>query len=101
LRQDDTGDRPVNDESAAHEIRHDERAAEGIGHLQAAAHEMIAAARAFLDVIEDFVGDEQKLSSVAEAVTSVARGAARSVRTDSEPPPDEPESGSVQHIRVS
>ena len=91
----------MNDESAPHGTKHDARASEGIGHLQAAAHEMIEAARAFLDVIEDFVGDEQKLTAVAEAVTSAARGAARSVAPNTDPPGDEPPGGSVQHIRVS
>ncbi len=35
----------------------DDRASEAIAHLQAAAREMIAAARAFLDVAEEVVED--------------------------------------------
>jgi hypothetical protein len=78
----------------------DDRAAQGVQHLQAAAQEMIEAARAFLDVVEDFVADEEKLASVADAVTSVARGARASARPEPDPG-DEPAGGSVQHIRVS
>lgn len=80
----------------------DERAAKGVEHLQTAAHEMIEAARAFLDVIEDFVGDDEKMASVADAVTSVARGAARAARPAPTSPEDETfGGGSVQHIKVS
>lgn len=79
----------------------DERAAQGVEHLQAAAHEMIEAARAFLDVVEDFVGDEQKVASVADAFASLARGATRAVRSDAAPPDDDEPFGGVQHIRVS
>ena len=91
---DDTGDQPVNDE----------RAATGVEHLQAAAREMVEAARAFLDVIDDFVGDDEKVASVAEAFGSIARGAARSARSDpdaSSGGDDEGHDGPVQHIRVS
>lgn len=51
----------------------DERAARGVEHLQAAAMEMIAAARAFLDVVEDVVADPEKVADVVSAVGSVAR----------------------------
>src|SRR5262245_60689096 len=51
----------------------DERAARGVEHLQAAAMEMIAAARAFLDVVEDVVADPEKVADVVSAVSSVAR----------------------------
>jgi hypothetical protein len=96
LRHDDTdrentGDPPVKDE----------RASEGVEHLQAAAHEMIEAARAFLDVIEDFVGDDEKMASVADAVSSVARGASRAARPSSGPDDGDSGGGSVQHIKVS
>lgn len=83
------------------------RAAQGVEHLQAAAHEMIQAARAFLDVMEDLVGDEEKVASVAEAFGSIARGAARAAQTATHPK-DAPNTGGdegfddgVQHIRVS
>jgi ParB-like chromosome segregation protein Spo0J len=46
-----------------------ERAAEGVEHLQAAALELIEAARAFLDVAEDLVTDRDR---VADALTSLS-----------------------------
>ena len=82
----------------------DERAATGVEHLQAAAREMVEAARAFLDVIDDFVGDDEKVASVAEAFGSIARGAARAARSDpgeAGDGDDEGRDGPVQHIRVS
>lgn len=84
----------------------DDRMAQGVDHLQAAAREMIQAARAFLDVVEDFVGDEERMASVADAVAAVARGATKAVRgdehaTDSESTDQEPFGGTVQHIKVS
>jgi hypothetical protein len=94
LGNDDAGDQPVNDE----------RAAKGVEHLQAAAREMIEAARAFLDVIDEFVGDDEKLASVAEAFGSIARGATRAARSGSDPgsaPDDDGLDGPVQHIKVS
>jgi hypothetical protein len=51
----------------------DERATRGVEHLQAAAMEMIAAARAFLDVVEDVVADREKMADVVSAVGTVAR----------------------------
>lgn len=50
----------------------DERAQRGVEHLQTAAMEMIAAARAFLDVIEDVVADPDKVADVVSAVGGVA-----------------------------
>lgn len=90
----------------------DERTSEGVEHLQAAAREMIEAARAFLDVVDDFVADDERLASVAEAFGSVARGARRAAQqsrssTDdsSEGGPrdadDDGSDGPVQHIKVS
>ena len=53
----------------------DERAAEGLDHLQAAALEMIAAARAFLDVAEDLVADREKVSEVVAAFVEAGEAA--------------------------
>ena len=50
----------------------EERALEAIGHLQAAALEMIAAARAFLDLAEDLVADPAPLLALATAVGELA-----------------------------
>ena len=92
----------------------DERATEGLDHLQAAALEMIQAARAFLDIAEDLVTDRDKVAEVVAAVGSVADVATRAARGmapkggDARPTgasgPDasaEPSSDRVQHIRVS
>ena len=54
----------------------------GVEHLQAAAHEMVAAARSFLDVVEDVVSDREKLAEtftelLASAGGSLARVADR------------------------
>ena len=47
-------------------IAHD-RAREGLDHLQAAARELIAAARAALDVAEDLIDDPDTIASVVGA----------------------------------
>jgi hypothetical protein len=48
-----------------------DRAREGVEHLQAAARELIAAARAALDVAEDLVDDPDMATSMAGAVGSL------------------------------
>lgn len=47
------------------------RAKEGLDHLQAAARELIEAARAMLDVAEDMVNDPETVASVVGAVTAL------------------------------
>jgi hypothetical protein len=83
----------------------DDRAADGLAHLQAAAREAIAAARAFLDVAEEIVGDPKAVSSIVDAVGSVVRTAADRARAATGANPDDPDDGSgagrVQHIRIS
>jgi hypothetical protein len=88
----------------------DERVAAGVDHLQAAAREMIAAARSFLDVIEDLVADPDKVADVLAAVGTAARSASRVARDAAGGPPsgdgqrrgsDSDGGGGVQHIRVS
>lgn len=87
------------------EQRRDARASEGIDHLQAAALEMIEAARAFLDVAEDLVADREALGravgsvgALADLTGRVARpGAAR----DERPGGADDERDPVQHIAVS
>jgi hypothetical protein len=91
----------LGDDDARNEPVNDERAGQGVEHLQAAAQEMIEAARAFLDVVEDFVGDDEKVASVADAFASLARGATRAGRSGNAPPDDDEPFGGVQHIRVS
>ena len=55
----------------------DDRMAEGVEHLQTAALELIAAARAFLDVAEDLVTDPDRVSGTLATVASLVDGAGR------------------------
>jgi hypothetical protein len=52
-----------------------DRAREGIQHLQAAARELIHAARALLDVAEDLVDDPAALATLAGALGAVGAAA--------------------------
>lgn len=77
----------------------EERARQGVEHLQAAAIEMIAAFRAFLDVAEDVVRDPSAVAAFAASFVETARAAAPT--PTSEPagaPAAEP---GVTRIRVS
>ena len=78
-------------------MTNDERAMEAIEHLQAAAKELIAAARAVLDVAEDLVEHPDAvlamLSELAAPLVARARGPERDDGA--------PEAPRVQHIRVS
>lgn len=79
----------------------DERAVEGLEHLQTAAFEIIAAARAFLDVAEDLVRDPGAAATIVHAAASVGRvvlGGGEASGRKPEPVPDE---GRVRHIHVS
>jgi hypothetical protein len=60
-------------------IAHD-RAREGLDHLQAAARELIAAARAALDVAEDLIDDPDTIASVVGAAGHLG-GLGDAVRT--------------------
>lgn len=80
----------------------DERADEGLEHLQTAAEELIAAARAFLDVAEEVVTDPKTADSLLgllDSVTTLAtRG--RSGRASGAGRSDEGDDP-VEHIPVS
>ena len=52
----------------------DDRAREGLVHLQAAALELIAAGRAFLDIAEDLVREPGGLSVLLQAARAMAGG---------------------------
>ena len=78
----------------------EDRARQGVEHLQAAAIEMIAAFRAFLDVAEEVVRDPSAVTALATSLVDTARAAA--------PTPTSPEHGDappsesrVTRIRVS
>ena len=79
----------------------DDRAAEGLSHLQAAAREAIAAARAFLDVADELVADPAAVSAVVEAVGSAVRVAARRGRDAVAGSGDGDDGGHVERIKVS
>jgi hypothetical protein len=79
-------------------------AREGLEHLQAAAHEMIAAARSMLDAVEEILDDPRAAASMASAFGTMNRlieGAVASatamVAGGASEPDDEPR---VQRIRV-
>jgi hypothetical protein len=80
-------------------------AREGLEHLQAAAHEMIAAARSMLDAVEEILEDPRAATSMAAALGTMSRlieGAVASVSGmvagGASEPDDEPR---VQRIKVS
>ena len=52
-----------------------DRLDDGVEHLQAAASEMIAAGRAFLDAVEDLVRDREAVASVVDAFGTIAHAA--------------------------
>jgi hypothetical protein len=78
----------------------EEAAEEAVRHLRAAALELIAAARAVLDLTEDMVNDPGPLLGLIAAVAAVARPAppASASAPDQEPLTTRPR---VEHIRVS
>jgi hypothetical protein len=76
----------------------DERAKQGVEHLQAAAIEMIAAFRAFLDVAEDVVRDPSAVAALAASLVESAKAAAPTPPDPAGDPATEPR---VTRIRVS
>jgi hypothetical protein len=92
----------------------DERAREGIEHLQAAAREAIEALRALLDVAERVVDDPRAVQAAAGSIGGLAHAALQRLRPSEGRPAgggegsggageDEPagDGGRVQRIRVS
>jgi hypothetical protein len=74
---------------------------EGVAHLQAAAREVVAAARVFLDAIEEVVADDDRMGRVVGGVTDLLHQASDVVSRlgrDAAPPP--PTSDRVRHIVV-
>ena len=51
----------------------DDPGAEGVEHLQAAARELLLAARSFLNVVEEVVEDRDRLAGAAAGVTDLLR----------------------------
>jgi hypothetical protein len=75
----------------------EDRAREGVEHLQTAAIEVIAAVRAFLDVAEAVVRDPAAAATAASTLLDVARSAS-GAPADPAAPASEPR---VSRIRVS
>ena len=78
----------------------EDRARQGVEHLQAAAIEMIAAFRAFLDVAEEVVRDPSAVTAFATSLVETAKAAAPAT-TPSEAGADGPAEPRVTRIRVS
>ena len=78
----------------------EDRAREGVEHLQTAAIEVIAAVRAFLDVAEAVVRDPGAAANAASALLDVARSTTGGASDPRDPaaPATEPR---VSRIRVS
>lgn len=74
----------------------EERAREGVEHLQAAAVELISALRAFLDIAEDVVRHPDAATGLLAAFVESVRPPAEPARADG--PPSAPR---VTRIRVS
>jgi hypothetical protein len=75
----------------------DDRARDGLEHLQAAARELIQAARAMLDVAEDLVNDPEAVASLAGTVGALGD----LVRQRSRPAPaNQPDDPGVERITV-
>lgn len=77
----------------------DPRTREGVEHLQTAARELIAAARAFLDVAEDAVADPAAVQDWARTAGDIWQTIVGSTATE----PDGHDSGDdarVEHIPV-
>ena len=78
-------------------MRPEGHAAEGLEHLQTAALELIAAAKAFLDVAEDVVREPGAAATIVQAAAALGRA----VLQGAQPAPAPPESGRVRRINVS
>lgn len=77
-------------------MTNEERAAEAVEHLQAAALELIAAMRAALDVAEDLVEHPDAVLALLGDLAAPFVSRAKAGRDD-----EAPEVPRVQHIRVS
>lgn len=83
-------------------MSNEEKAHEAVEHLQAAALEMIAAARAVLDIAEDLVHDPGPLLGVVAGLADLAAPFAARAKGQSPDADEAPERAPrVQHIRVS
>ena len=75
----------------------DDHVRAGLEHLQAAALELIAATRAFLDVAEELIKEPSAATAVVRTVASLAAA----VRAELTPQAPGPVEDRVRHIRLS
>jgi hypothetical protein len=79
----------------------DERAAEGLEHLQTAALELIAAARAFLDVAEELVREPAAAATIVHTAATIGRTVLRGPEQSPQTADSPPDAGRVRRIKVS
>ena len=77
----------------------DERARQGVEHLQAAAIEVIAALKAFLDVAEEVVRDPAGVAALASTLLDAARPAPSAPHDPADP--SDPEAAPAAEPRVT
>ena len=78
----------------------EDKVAEGLEHLQAAAREMIRATRSLLDAAEELVDDPKSVQDLIGSVAHAAQVAASRLRPTAAPDGDD-DGGHVQRIKVS
>lgn len=64
------------------------RASDGVEHLQAAARELLLAARSFLDVVEEVVEDRDRFGGAATGVVDLLRSGLVAAGAAATPPPE-------------
>ena len=103
--EDGPGDREPGAEPGGTDVH--ERARQGVEHLQAAARELIAAARAALDVAEEVVNDPDAVGSLAGVVAGLGEmyrrvaGGGWPPSATREPAPEDERQAKVERIRVT
>jgi len=78
----------------------EDKVAQGIEHLQAAAREMIRATRSLLDAAEELVDDPKSVQDLVGSIAQAAQTAASRLRS-SAPGDGDDDGGHVQRIKVS
>ena len=78
----------------------EDKVAQGIEHLQAAAREMIRATRSLLDAAEELVDDPKSVQDLVGSIAQAAQMAASRLRPTGSGDGDD-DGGHVQRIRVS
>jgi hypothetical protein len=78
----------------------EDKVAEGLEHLQAAAREMIRATRSLLDAAEELVDDPKSVQDLVGSLAHAAQMAASRLRPTGAADGDD-DGGHVQHIKVS